>query len=77
MTPNQCRAVRDLLGWSRHELAVTAQVPLWFIAMFEDKGDPDERYVEWEIRLLSALQEAGAQFPFEIAARSGLPIDAG
>jgi hypothetical protein len=65
MTPHQCREARNSLRWSRHELAEAANVPLWFIALFEDKGDPDELYVEWEVRALYALREAGAQFPIE------------
>jgi hypothetical protein len=66
MTPGQCREARGLLGWTRPEFADKSNVPLWFVAQFEDRGDPDESYIEWEIRLLRTLEGAGARFPFEI-----------
>lgn len=76
MTPKQCREVRELLRWGRHELAAAAEVPFWFVAMFEDKGDPDEAYVNWEVRLIRALDDAGARFPFEIAGGKSRPARA-
>jgi len=36
MTGDQCRGARERLNWTRFELSTAADVPLWFIAAFED-----------------------------------------
>jgi hypothetical protein len=36
MTGDQCREARGRLNWTRSELAAATNVPLWFIAAFED-----------------------------------------
>jgi ribosome-binding protein aMBF1 (putative translation factor) len=36
MTPEQCRAARELLNWSQDDLARASRVPVEIIAMFED-----------------------------------------
>jgi hypothetical protein len=43
MTGEQCRAARERLNWTRHELATATNAPLWFIAAFEDgRARPDK-----------------------------------
>ncbi|MFZ2107500.1 MAG: helix-turn-helix domain-containing protein [Roseiarcus sp.] len=39
MTGDQCRKARERLGWTRFELAAATNVPVWFIAAFEDGKD--------------------------------------
>ena len=42
MTGDQCREARERVDGTRLELATAADVPLWFIAAFEDgKATPD------------------------------------
>jgi ribosome-binding protein aMBF1 (putative translation factor) len=42
MTGEQCCAARERLAWTRLELATTTNVPVWFIAAFEDgKATPE------------------------------------
>ena len=36
MTGEQCREARERMGWTRLQLATATDVPLWFIAAFED-----------------------------------------
>jgi ribosome-binding protein aMBF1 (putative translation factor) len=36
MTPEQCRAARELLNWSQDDLAKASRVPVEIVAMFED-----------------------------------------
>ena len=62
MTGEQCRAARERLDWTRHELATASDVPLWFIAAFEDgKASPDF-LVCYEVELRAALEAAGVIF---------------
>ena len=39
MTPDQCREARELLKWTRQELASAANVTPWVIDAFEDGRD--------------------------------------
>jgi hypothetical protein len=72
MTPDQCRAARERLNWTRDELRKAADVPLWFVAAFE--GDAGLS------RLLGsgdggcALGDAGADEPPTELGRN-LPFD--
>jgi ribosome-binding protein aMBF1 (putative translation factor) len=36
VTPDQCRAARELLNWSQDDLAQISRVPVEIVAMFED-----------------------------------------
>jgi ribosome-binding protein aMBF1 (putative translation factor) len=36
VTPEQCRAARELLNWSQDDLAEASRVPVEIVAMFED-----------------------------------------
>jgi transcriptional regulator with XRE-family HTH domain len=65
VTPTQCREARDLLGWTRKELAEKADVPVPFITSFEEGGDAPGADPLFETRVHSALSRAGAQFPRE------------
>jgi hypothetical protein len=67
MMPDQCRAARQRLNWTRHELSHTADVPLWFITAFEDCGETPGFLAGYEVDLRKAPEEVGIGFPFEIA----------
>jgi len=68
MTPEQCRAARDKLRWTRAELSDAARVPLWFIAAYEDGKDTAEFLAGFEVDMQRVFEEAGIGFPLEIAA---------
>lgn len=36
MSPEQCRAMRERLNWTRPDLARVAGVPLWCVEAFEN-----------------------------------------
>jgi ribosome-binding protein aMBF1 (putative translation factor) len=57
MTGDQCRKARERLNWMRHELATATDVPLWFIAAFEDGKATPDFLVCYEVALSAALGE--------------------
>jgi hypothetical protein len=60
MTGNECRAARERLNWTRLDLATAAtNVPLWFIAAFEDGRSTPDFLVACEVELRAALEAAG------------------
>ena len=60
LTPEQCRAARAMLGWSRHFLAKSAQVAERTVVDFERRARrPLERTLR-DIRI--ALEQAGVVF---------------
>jgi ribosome-binding protein aMBF1 (putative translation factor) len=61
MTGEQCRAARERLDWTRHELATAADVPLWFIAAFEDSKATPDFLAGYEVDLSAALESAGVE----------------
>ena len=67
MSPDQCRAARDVLKWSRRELSVAAGVPLWFVAAFENGDDSLAFLAHYELAMRDAFEAVGIGFPFEIA----------
>jgi hypothetical protein len=67
MRPEQCREARARLKWSRHALAVAADVPLWFVAAFENEDDIGEFLADYEDAMRKAFEAVGIGFPFEIA----------
>ena len=58
MTPDQCRAARERLNWTRDELGKAADVPLWFVAAFEDGKETPGFLVCWEMAIEAALGDA-------------------
>ena len=60
MTPDQCRAAREHRNWTRDELCKVADVPLWFVAAFEDGKETPGFLVCWEVAMEAALGDAGA-----------------
>jgi hypothetical protein len=58
MTPDECRAARERLNWTRDELRKAADVPLWFIAAFEDGKETPGFLVCWEMAIEAALGDA-------------------
>jgi hypothetical protein len=65
MSPDQCRAARERLNWSRHDLSQAADVPLWFIAAFEDGKETPAFLAGYEIDMRNALESVGIGFPSE------------
>jgi hypothetical protein len=63
MSPDQCRAARDILKWTRGDLADAAGVMLWIVAAFDDGREVLPFY---EIEIRSALEAVGIGFPFAI-----------
>ncbi|MGY0790969.1 helix-turn-helix domain-containing protein [Azospirillum argentinense] len=60
ITPDQCRAARAMLGWSRDKLAVEARVGPATLADFEaGKRSPYQRTLA---DIQTALEAAGIQF---------------
>jgi len=59
MTPAQCRAARDLLGWSPDDLARAAGVRVFTIRNFEQYRVPPEAAM---ILLQRAFEGAGVRF---------------
>ena len=68
MSPDQCRAARERLNWTRQELAWTAEVPLWFLAAFEDGKETPAFLAGYEVDLRASLEATtGIGFSFQIA----------
>ena len=67
MTGEQCREARERLNWTRLELAAATNVPLWFIAAFEDGKATPDFLVAYEVDLRAALDawtaRSAAQIP--------------
>jgi ribosome-binding protein aMBF1 (putative translation factor) len=61
MTGEQCREARERLNWTRHELATATDVPLWFIAAFEDGRATPDFLVAYEVELSAALEAGTAR----------------
>ena len=61
MSPDQCLEARDLLRWSQGDLAAAADVPLWFVIVFEDEDSPTF-LAGHEVDLREALEAAGIKF---------------
>ena len=59
MTGEQCREARERLNWTRLELATATNVPLWFIAAFEDGKATPDFLAGYEVDLRAALEAAG------------------
>jgi hypothetical protein len=66
MSPEQCREARQRLNWTRQELALAAEVPVWFIAAFEDGKDTAAFLAHYEVDMRRALEDVGIGFPFVI-----------
>ena len=63
MSPDQCRAARERLNWTRHQLSQAADVPLWFIAAFEDGKETAAFLAGYELAMRDAFEAAGVRFP--------------
>ena len=59
MTGEQCREARERLNWTRFEFATATDVPLWFIAAFEDGKETPGFLAGNEVDLLAVLESAG------------------
>ena len=66
MSPEQCRAARERLHWSRDELSRAANVPLWFLVAFEDGKETPAFLSGYQVDLRTILEKVGIGFPFDI-----------
>ena len=75
MSPYQCRQARGLLKWSRCDLAHAADVPLWFVAMFEDGKEVRSFYMDYKDSMQKALEARGFEFPFGLIDGEITPLE--
>ena len=75
MSPEQCRQARDLLSWSRCDLAKAADAPLWFVAMFENGEDGWRSYMDYKDSMQRALEARGFGFPFGLIDGKITPLE--
>jgi hypothetical protein len=75
MIPNQCRQARDLLKWSRYDLATAADVPLWFVALFEDGKEVRYFYMDYKDSMQKVLEKRGFEFPFGLVDGEICPLN--
>ena len=66
MSPSQCSEARERLNWSRQQLATAADVPVWFVAAFEDGKETAAFLAHYEDALRQALVDVGVGFPFAL-----------
>lgn len=67
MSPEQCQAARQRLNWTRQELSKATDVPLWFIAAFEDGKETAAFLAHYELAMRDAFEAVGIGFPFELS----------
>jgi transcriptional regulator with XRE-family HTH domain len=70
VSPDQCQQAREVLKWTRAELAQAAGVMLPVVAAFEDGRGVSPSH---EAAIRAALEAVGIGFPFEIAAGQARP----
>jgi hypothetical protein len=75
MSPDQCRQARDLLRWSRYDLAKAADAPLWFVATFEDGKEIPYFYMNYKDLIQKALEARGFEFPFDLIDGEITPLE--
>jgi DNA-binding XRE family transcriptional regulator len=63
MCPEQCRQARDILKWTRGELAAAAGVDHSVVDAFEDGRSILPAY---EVAIRTSLEALGIGFPFEL-----------
>jgi hypothetical protein len=66
VSPDQCRAAREHLNWTRRELSEATDVPLWFIVAFEEGKEMAAFLAGHEISMRDAFEAVGVGFLFEI-----------
>ena len=72
MTPSQCRAARELLGWTPEDLARAAGVSVFTIRNFESEKSVPEP--EMMTSMQRAFEGAGIQFDPSDDGRSGVSL---
>jgi len=70
MSPDQCRQAREILKWTRSELAQAADVTPWVVDAFEDGREVLASYAN---AIRAALEDVGISFPFEIESGRARP----
>src|SRR5271170_7931620 len=73
MSPDQSRAARELINWSRHQLSQATDVPLWFIAAFEDGKETAAFLAGCELAMRGAFEAFGIGFQFDSEDRHSRP----
>jgi hypothetical protein len=63
MSPDQYHAARERINWTRHKLSQAADVPLRFIAAFEDGTESAAFLAGYELAMRDALEAAGTRIP--------------
>jgi hypothetical protein len=58
MSPEQRRAARERLNWTRRQLFEATDVPLWFIAAFEDGKEMAAFLTGYELAMRDAFEES-------------------
>jgi DNA-binding XRE family transcriptional regulator len=72
MTPSQCRAAREMLGWTPEDLARAAGVGVFTVRNFEtEKSVPEP---ETMTSMQRAFEGAGIQFDPSDDGRSGVSL---
>ena len=66
MSPDQCRAAREHINWTRRELSEAADMPLWFIAAFEDGKETAAFLAGYELAMRDAFEAFGIGFQYEV-----------
>jgi transcriptional regulator with XRE-family HTH domain len=70
MTPETCRAARNMLGLSQAELAARAEVSVVTLRNYENGTTEAPSHATW-MRIKRALEQAGVQFIDEDSASHG------
>jgi hypothetical protein len=73
MSPDQSDAARDRLNRMRRELSEATDVPLWFIAAFEDGKETAAFLAGCELAMRGAFEAFGIGFQFESEDRQSRP----
>jgi hypothetical protein len=68
VSPDQCREGHERLNWTRRELSEATDVPLWFIAAFEDGRDTAAFLAGYLVDMRRSLEAFGIGFQFELEA---------
>lgn len=72
MTPEQCRTARELLGWSRQDLASMASISSDTVKKFEESAR--QPFASTGTALCRTLEAAGAEFSTGRRGRAGVRL---
>ena len=72
MTPDQCRRARELLGWTRLDLAIEARCDLAIVESFESRSHPALKPVRFMLR--RAFERADLEFIVDACGKSRVKL---